>query len=424
MKCNAWTLALIGAGLVSLPAVTRADESTNTVLTALSATTISGYVSTSAEWAPGPNAQNQVPIPYNNKKTDGFNLDVVKLTIAKDVVPTDSWGAGYKVDLLFGPDANTLGSQSSTATAAADFGIDQAYVALHAPVGNGLDFKVGVWNTIIGYEVFDSPSNPNFTHSWGYSLEPTVHTGVLATYQLCEAVTASFGIANSFGNSINGRSTFAQESFKTYMGSLTFTAPTNMAWLGGSTLTACIINGNNASTLVGVNAVTGAPVFGENQTSYYLGATMNTPLTWLTLGMALDMVDYHNDASGKSWVAGGYIHAQATEKLSFNGRFEYMENNNTSTFFYNSLDAITIPRRATELTATVQYDLWKNVLSRVEARWDHDAGGTGVWGGTTENGTGAIAGGGSSVGTVGPTGPGEGGRRNQYLLLANIVYKF
>jgi hypothetical protein len=423
MKCNAWTLALIGAGLVSVPAVTRADEATNSVLTALSATTISGYVSTSAEWSPGPGDANQVPIPYNNKKLDGFNLDVVKLTIAKDVVPTDSWGAGYRVDLLFGPDADTLGSQSSVSSGASDFGIDQAYVALHAPVGNGLDFKVGVWNTIIGYEVFDSPSDPNFTRSWGYALEPTVHTGVLATYQVCDAVTASFGIADSFGNSVNSRSTIAPESFKTYMGSLTFTAPTNMAWLGGSTLTACIINGFNSGILSGINA-TGGPVFGANETSYYLGATINTPLTWLTAGMAWDMVDYHDDLSGKSWVIGGYLHAQATQKLSFNGRFEYMENRNGETLFANSLGAYTVPQRATELTATAQYDLWKNVLSRVEFRWDHDAGGSGVWGGTAENGTGAVAGGGSAVATSGPTGPGEGGKRNEFLLLANIVYKF
>src|SRR5258706_13072103 len=50
MKCNQWTVALIGAGLVSLPAVTHAEEQVNQVLTALSATTLSGYVNTAAQW--------------------------------------------------------------------------------------------------------------------------------------------------------------------------------------------------------------------------------------------------------------------------------------------------------------------------------------------------------------------------------------
>jgi hypothetical protein len=44
-------------------------------------------------------------------------------------------------------------------------GIKQAYVLLHAPVGNGLDFRVGVWDTIIGYEMTDSVNNPNYTRS-------------------------------------------------------------------------------------------------------------------------------------------------------------------------------------------------------------------------------------------------------------------
>ena len=53
MKYNAWTLALIGAGVVSPLAVAHADESTNSVLTALAGMTISGYVDTSAHWNPG-----------------------------------------------------------------------------------------------------------------------------------------------------------------------------------------------------------------------------------------------------------------------------------------------------------------------------------------------------------------------------------
>ena len=77
MKYNAWTLALIGAGVVSLPAVAHADENTNAVLTAvsntnavltaLSSTTISGYVDTSAHWNPG-HGQRQPPGLYPQRR--------------------------------------------------------------------------------------------------------------------------------------------------------------------------------------------------------------------------------------------------------------------------------------------------------------------------------------------------------------------
>ena len=57
-------------------------------------------------------------------------------------------------------------------------------------------------------------------------------------------------------------------------------------------------------------------------------------------------------------------------------------------------------------TATAQYDLWKNVLSRVEFRWDH---------GDTN---GAYFGSNSNSSTGGPS------RRNAYMLAAQVIYKF
>ena len=67
MNHNAWTLALIGAGVVSLPAVASAEEHTNNVLTALSTTTISGYVDTSMQWNPGTGNQNLPQYPLGSK---------------------------------------------------------------------------------------------------------------------------------------------------------------------------------------------------------------------------------------------------------------------------------------------------------------------------------------------------------------------
>jgi hypothetical protein len=57
------------------------------------------------------------------------------------------------------------------------------------------------------------------------------------------------------------------------------------------------------------------------------------------------------------------------------------------------------------LTATAQYDLWKNVISRLEFRWDHSLSGQQVWGnpGTSVDG---------------------GSLHNEWLLAANLIYKF
>jgi hypothetical protein len=388
--------------MISLPAVMQAEEKPSSVLTALGSTTLSGYVDTSAVWNPGTGNANVPGYAWNSpSKSDGFNLNVVKLTIEKPVDAADAWGAGYKVDLLAGPDASAFNTKSPVATANSDFAVKQAYVALHAPVGNGLDFKIGVWDTIIGYEVFESINNPNVTRSYGYTMEPTTHTGIQASYQVCETVSATAAVANTFGPTINGRAFQGPnypatpqgpdaESFKTYMGALTYTAPTNTGWLSGSTLTGCIINGYNSG--VGAN--------GANQTSFYVGGTINTPVTGLKFGACYDYAAITTkpvagaSQSGYANAVGGYVSYQFTEKLSMYGRGEYASSSTAATFG---------SKKVVEATATLQYDLWKNVLSRLEFRWDHSADDVLAYGGT--------------VAGV-PT------RDNYYTVMADIAYKF
>ena len=54
MKFNKWTLGLAAVGAVSLTSVAQAEEKMNVLQTAMTSTTISGYVDTSMQWNPGP----------------------------------------------------------------------------------------------------------------------------------------------------------------------------------------------------------------------------------------------------------------------------------------------------------------------------------------------------------------------------------
>ena len=251
MKFNKWTLGLAAVGAVSMASAVRADEAKpSAVQTALSNTTISGYVSTSINWDvnhTGDSDEIGGLIPLQNGKQNGFNLDVVKLSIAK---PQDEspWASGYQVDLLFGPDAvgynpsaNGAGGQTAGGTSS-DFGILQAYVALRTPVGNGIDWKIGQFNTIVGYESFDAGNNPNYTRSWGWAVEPTTHTGILGSYKASDEISFSAGVANTLLGGINTRNVYKNGSNtdstsawqKTLMGSVTFSAPSSWGWASGS----------------------------------------------------------------------------------------------------------------------------------------------------------------------------------------------
>jgi hypothetical protein len=406
MKFNKWTVGLAAIGVVSLASAARADEAKmSQVQTALSNTTISGYVSASFNWAmsPGENGYQNSPagyIPYQSGKQDGFNLDVVKLSISK---PQDEspWASGYQVDLLFGPDAVGFNPVQNNRDDyySESFAIKQAYVALQTPVGNGINWKVGVFDSPIGYESFDAGNDPNYTRSWGNAIEPTELTGVLASYKFSDEFSLSAGIANTLMAGINTRAytyTYyynyhSQDWHKAFLGSATFTAPSSWGWAAGSSFYAGIVYGFNDQY---IGASGGHQ--GGDQINYYIGATLNTPCKQLTLGAAFDYAqnygggyqyDYYDSATdyeyetsyGDVLAAGVYATLKATDKLSFNARGEYVYGKLRDVGSYNyTYDegpsgsfANHYGADGFELTGTVEYDLWANVISRLELRWDH-----------------------------------------------------
>lgn len=362
MKLNQWTLGLVAACIVNLASLVNAEDAKmNALQTALSSTTISGYVDTSVEWGLQRDhtfsiGSLQDAIPFRNAKSDGFNLNVVKLTIEK---PLDEsvWAAGYKVDLLFGPDAVAYNT-SINSGATADFGIKQAYVALRTPLGNGIDWKIGVYDTVIGYETFEAGNNPNFTRSWGYAIEPTQHTGILGTYRVNDLISVAAGVANTLSAGINDRPINTGEKWhKTFLGSVALTAPQDWGFIGGSTLYGGVV--------IGINNTGGSFVgFGNNdQGNYYAGVTLNTPVTGLKAGVAFDYVHDLGGSQFDAWIVGAYASYQATEKLSVHARGEYGQLEGAGLQVDSHVEL-------TSLTGTVQYDLWKNVISRLEIRWD------------------------------------------------------
>jgi hypothetical protein len=390
MKFNKWTVALAATGVVSLASAVQADES-HPVNTALSSTTLSGYVDTSAIWNFG--SGSQVANRFANTgadRQDGFNVNTVKLQLEKPI-DEGTWSAGYKFETMFGPDANVMPGALTSGVA-----IKQAYAALRAPIGNGIDFKIGQFDPIVGYEVTDSYANPNFSRSLGFNnLEPFGHTGILASYQVNDIIGVTGGVANGdSGFGLNGGSLTAAgfasgqvggsmrgmlaESARVYMGSVVVKAPESTGWLSGSSLYVGAVNGD-------ANGAKNDP------TLLYVGVSLATPIKELTLGASADFL--FNGGMGNSYANAYafYTGYQITEKLKANNRFEY------ATSGYGAF----LPGRAEDKiigeTFTLDYALWSNVLTRGEFRWDR-----------------AVDGG---------TGP-FNGQKNDLSLTASIVYKF
>src|SRR5271168_627813 len=83
MKFNKWTLGLAAVGVVSLTSAVRADETKISQLnTALSNTTISGYVDVSAQFTPQ-STGTVAPNYYYLQPGNSINLNVVDIAIDK-----------------------------------------------------------------------------------------------------------------------------------------------------------------------------------------------------------------------------------------------------------------------------------------------------------------------------------------------------
>lgn len=375
MKINQWTRALLATGVVGIGAVAQAEEApSSNVLTAVSGTQLSGYVSTTASWAP--NVMNRANVSFA-PQADGFDLDVVDLTISK---PLDEgeWSAGYTAELWVGPQAANLGNNigSGAGGNGNDLAIKQANVQLNAPIGNGLVLTMGVFDTIIGYEVANGPDNPNYTRSYGFTSEPFQHLGLLASYQLCEEASISVGIADSNDTVLNPGNRGGNNSAKTFMAAVTVTAPEALGPLAGSTITAGAVDGRN-----------GGQVGGPDVTQIYVGGTIPTPVEGLTLGVAWD--HFNVDGGSDTDTVAAYLGYSLSEKSSLNLRLDYLDEGGAS--------AGTIGGEYLGTTVTLGYALWENVLTRAEWRYDKDLDG------------------GNGFGT---------GRNNNHLFALNVAYQF
>jgi hypothetical protein len=354
MKFNKWTLGLAAVGVVSLASAARADEKVSQLNTALSNTTLSGYVDVGAQYQTANGAAYSLPASSANS----LSLNTVDIALDKPLDATP-FSAGYHIELWTGASNNQLGTGSI---------IRQAYLALGTTIaGQEIDWKVGVWDTIIGYEGLTSANNPNYTHSYGFFIEPTTHTGIQANYKVNDEISLQAGVADdSFSNGaggatpgyyagINGAPVVAGQGaggalhHPTTMGAVSLTAPDSFGPMKGATL-----------TVGGMNTANPGGGFAD---SVYVGATIPTPISALKFGGAFDYVDASAlGGNGHVWVAGVYGSYQATDKLSFNLRGETYD----QTFAF-----ITASQHGEEVTATAQYQLWANVLSRVEVRVDH-----------------------------------------------------
>ena len=334
MKMNKWTMGLAAAGVVSLASAAQAEE--NSVLTALSSTVISGSVE--ASYVGGFSTNN------NMHNDGGFEANGASLNIGSPLGEGD-YSASYNVGLLFGNRAGAFANDDSTQL------LRNANIGMNLPFGNGVDLTLGLFDTTVGYETEASASNPNVMRSFGYLQEPRTHTGLLAATEIADGLSVSAGLINGFDSS-DGEDEEGHADLGYVLGA-DFTLPDSLGFLGGSALYVGYVDGSDEGQ--GGNT--------DDNTLLYIGASVNTPIEGLAVGIAYDDREYSDGDEADS------VAVYATYSLSDDASLSLRYDNGT-------VEQGPDEDSFDNLALTLDYSIWENVTTRLELGWESGAGWT------------------------------------------------
>ncbi len=184
-------------------------------VTALSQTTLSGFVTASYIYDTSEPDDNSPNGYLWNRRHNSFTLNKAKVTLASPAAERsgDKWDAAYRVSLIFGQDAPIVNTGNGTQ------GLEElreAFVELNVPLGTGLNVKAGQLISLLNFESGDGGVvNPNYSqgNQWFFTGNPP-SAGVQLGYAFSDAVDFKVRVQNGMFvlQDNNG--------FKTFMGSL------------------------------------------------------------------------------------------------------------------------------------------------------------------------------------------------------------
>jgi hypothetical protein len=307
-----------------------------------------------------------------------FNLYAVKIALEKALTSENKAQAGFRTDVMIGEDANYLinrnviyglenGQQDSNALF-----LEQAYVSIRAPVGNGWDFKVGKFVSILGYEVIERPANMNTTYGLLWNRMPLYYTGVLSSYKFDDYLDAKLGVVNG-SNTDNNTTTGLAGDGCAVLAALNVTAPGGNANWSNNFQYSSNSDNNTADTFGGfLNTNPSADLTGNTGAAYTfiynswgnwapkfakdkLLFAFNTLL--MTTGGSGGGFD--GSANSTNYGVGAYAKYQFNDWFNLSSRGEYLGVNNV-------LGDINL----WEYTLTAGFNVIDNLLIRAEYRLD------------------------------------------------------
>ena len=298
----------------------------------------------------------------------GYTFNAAELSVKKD--PSERYRLGYGVVLTAGIDSqknHSLGIFRDRDDSPPLYrntervDLPEAYASYLLPLGEGLTLKGGRWATLIGYEVYESPKNLNFSRSFLYTLgTPYTHTGLLVTYPFTGWFSATLGFTNGWDSSDN------VNGYLKPTGSFAFTPMDKLS--------------ATVSFHVGPEQ-TRAQMAGDSVNNRWVVDTtiLYTGIEKITLAVNFDFAGEEHDPAlvaipgrmrtNSSWSGvAGYVGYDWTTALRTVLRAEYFADPQG----VKSSETIAPGHNVElwEITATVEYKIWRGLVGRLEYRHD------------------------------------------------------
>jgi hypothetical protein len=296
---------------------------------------------------------------------NGYTFNAAELSIKKD--PSERYRLGWGVVLTAGLDSqknHSLGIFRDSDDSppffrnTAKYDLAEAYASYLVPIGEGLTLKAGKWATLIGYEVYESPKNLNFSRSFLYTLgTPYFHTGLLATYPVTKWLSVTAGFTNGWDNADNNNGHLRPTS------SVAFTPvdklSATVSWFVGP-------EQNRNQTHRGVNNR-----FIVDTTILYTGIDRWTfAVNFDFAGEDKDplLVGTRRDTDSRWGGVAGYVAYDWTKALRTALRLEYFSDPQGVRSSETIVPGANVD--LWEVTATLEYKIWKGLVGRFEYRHD------------------------------------------------------
>lgn len=242
---------------------------------------------------------------------DELTLNQINLTIERTVdLSQNQWDAGFRVEWIYGGDAGFIHSNGlfdyydDPRDPENQFDLNQAYIDVAVPVGNGLLLRGGKFVTLLGQETINPTGNALYSHSFlfGFAI-PFTHTGILGTYSLNDQWSFTTGVTRGWEQSLEDNNDAID-----FTGQVKYTP--------------------NEKVTALVNFITG-PEAADNETDYR--SVIDVVVSWtaadnLTLAINADYGHEQDAAAGgdAQWYGiAGYAGLRLDDRFTINGRVEW-----------------------------------------------------------------------------------------------------